>query len=37
MEKNKVEITGIDTNDLERLSSKEMEQLFIKKVQLLIQ
>lgn len=30
MEKNKVEITGIDTNDLERLSSKEMEQLFIK-------
>lgn len=30
MEKNKVEITGIDTNYLKRLSSKEMEDLFIK-------
>lgn len=30
MEKNKVEITGINTNDLKKLSSKEMEKLFIK-------
>ena len=30
MEKNKVEITGINTNDLKKLSSKEMKKLFIK-------
>ena len=30
MEKNKVEITSINTNDLKKLSSKEMEKLFIK-------